>query len=212
MIHLVNMPFASLTNPNLALGLIKAQLQEAGMDCRVFNLNLDLARQIGFGGYETVALFKGAEAQVGEWLLARVAWDEDFGPTEEEFVERCQRELKTIPKVQDKKKWLLKIRREVVPAYLLQCLHRLEKAGDLDVVAFSCSFFQTLPSLALGRLIKREYPHVKVVYGGACFHDEMGRELIEKIPWIDAVSTGEADDVIVPLFRELLDGSPPSNL
>ena len=182
------------------------------MECRVFNLNLDLARQIGFGGYERVAMFKGVEAQVGEWLFAREAWEENFGPTEEEFVESCQRELKTIPKVQDKKGWLLKIRRDVVPAYLLQCLRRLEKAGDLDVVAFSCSFFQTLSSLALGRLIKKEYPHVKVVYGGACFHDEMGRELMEKIPWIDAVSTGEADDVIVPLFRKLLDGSPPSNL
>jgi ribosomal peptide maturation radical SAM protein 1 len=211
MIHLVNMPFASLTNPNLALGLIKAQLQGAGLESKVFNLNFDFARQIGFGGYERVAIFKGVETQVGEWLFAREAWG-PFGPSEEEFVERCESELKVIPKVLDMKKWFLKIKREVVPAYLRQSLRRLENEGELQVVAFSCSFFQTLSALALGQLIKKEHPHAKVVYGGACFHDEMGRELMEKVPWIDAVSTGEADDVIVPLFQKLLQGDVPSDL
>lgn len=211
MIHLVNMPFASLTTPNLALGLIKAQLQGVGLESKVFNLNFDFARQIGFGGYERVAIFKGVETQVGEWLFAKEVWGL-FGPPEEEFIERCESELKVIPKVPDMKKWFLKIRREVVPAYLYQSLRRLENEGELRVVAFSCSFFQTLSALALGRLIKKKYPHVKVIYGGACFHDEMGRELIKKVPWIDAVSTGEADDVIVPLFQKLLQGGAPSDL
>ncbi|HPJ29787.1 MAG TPA: RiPP maturation radical SAM C-methyltransferase [Methanothrix sp.] len=211
MIHLVNMPFASLTAPNLALGLIKAQLREEGLESKVVNLNFDFARMIGFGGYERVALFKGVETQVGEWLFAKEAWG-PFGPSEEEFVERCEGELKTIPKVPEMKGWLLKIRREVVPMYLLQSLRRLEREGEPVVVAFSCSFFQTSSALALGRLIKEVHPDVKLAYGGACFHDQMGLELLEKAPWIDAVSTGEADDVIVPLFRKLLDGEAPSDL
>ncbi|MCX6677461.1 MAG: RiPP maturation radical SAM C-methyltransferase [Methanothrix sp.] len=212
MIHLVNMPFASLTNPNLALGLIKAQLQEAGIESKVFNLNFDFARQIGFSGYETIALFRGVETQVGEWLFAKEAWRDSFGPSEEEFADCCERELSYIPKVRDKKSWLLKIRKEVVPTFLIQCLHRLEKADDIDIVGFSCSFFQTIAALALGRLIKEKHPQAKLVYGGACFHAEMGEELIRKVPWIDAVSTGEADDVVVPLFRALKDGHPPSGL
>lgn len=51
MIHLVNMPFVSLTHPTLALGLLKSRLAEGGQASRVFNLNLDFARAIGLGAY-----------------------------------------------------------------------------------------------------------------------------------------------------------------
>ena len=59
MVHFVNMPFASLTHPNLPLGLFKSQLAEAGIESEVFNFNLDFAQRIGYGGYETIAFFKG---------------------------------------------------------------------------------------------------------------------------------------------------------
>jgi ribosomal peptide maturation radical SAM protein 1 len=71
---------------------------------------------------------------------------------------------------------------------------------------------QVLPALALGRLIRQRRPEIKLVYGGAAFHGDMGEEYIEKISWIDAVSTGEADDVVVTLFRDLADGRDPRGL
>lgn len=212
MIHLVNMPFGSLTSPNLALSLMRSQLGAAGLDSRVFNLNFDFANKIGFNEYETIALFRGVETQIGEWLFAEQAWGKSFGPSVDEFLEPLDRELGRIPNITDKKQWLQKIRRDLIPSYLWQCLLRLEAAGDMEAVGFSCSLFQTISSLALGRLIKQEHPETKLVYGGACFHGEMGEELIQRVPWIDAVSTGEADDVIVPLFQSLTDGRPPGGL
>ncbi|MCP4111576.1 MAG: RiPP maturation radical SAM protein 1 [Desulfobacteraceae bacterium] len=88
----------------------------------------------------------------------------------------------------------------------------LVKYGKPTVVEFSCSFFQTISSIAFGRCLKQAFPDVKLVFGGPCFHGGMGEELIRKVPWIDAVSTGEADDVIIPLFRALSDGRSPSGL
>ncbi|RPJ32626.1 MAG: RiPP maturation radical SAM protein 1, partial [Planctomycetaceae bacterium] len=73
-------------------------------------------------------------------------------------------------------------------------------------------FFQTVASLALGRGIKTHYPGAKLVYGGACFHGEMGEEFIQKVSWIDAVATGEADDVFLPLVQSLLLGNDPGKL
>ncbi|MEZ4451213.1 MAG: RiPP maturation radical SAM C-methyltransferase [Nannocystaceae bacterium] len=212
LIHLVNMPFVSLTHPTLALGLIKSRLQAAGLVAPVHNLNLDFARAIGLGAYETLALFKGVETQVGEWFFAEAAWGGPFGPSDDEFLDLCGDELTTIPHLEDPRPWLKGIRRDLVPTFLRHCLDRLRARGPLRVVGFSCTFFQTVASLALGRLIKAEHPEVKVVYGGACFHGEMGEELIAKVPWIDAVSTGEAEDVIVPLFRALADDRPPAGL
>ncbi|PYG87226.1 ribosomal peptide maturation radical SAM protein 1 [Ruminiclostridium sufflavum DSM 19573] len=212
MIHIVNMPFGSLTHPALAPALIKAQLCNAGMHSKVFNFNFDFAKLIGIGEYETIAFFKGIETQIGEWLFAKEAWREPFGPSEEAFMEAGKTELENILKVQNKQEWLLKIRNEIVPSFLESCLNFLLQTGELQVVGFSCSFFQTISSLALGRLIKERYPQVKVVYGGACFHGEMGEELITKIPWIDAVSTGEADDIMVEYFGSLSANREPAGL
>jgi ribosomal peptide maturation radical SAM protein 1 len=212
MISLVHMPFGSHTRPALALGLIKAQLSDAGMPARVHYLNLDFAQRIGFSAYEALALFKGVDIPVGEWLFSREAFGREPGPSEHEFLRRFGDKIRSIHKVPDPAAWLLDIRRRIVRPYLERCAERLFSGDPPRVVAFSCMFFQTVPALALGRLIKERRPEVKLAYGGASFHDEMGEELIRKVPWIDAVSTGEADDVIVPLFRALRAGRTPALL
>ncbi|MCP4111572.1 MAG: hypothetical protein GY749_39625 [Desulfobacteraceae bacterium] len=66
MIYLVNMPFASITYPNLALGLFKSQFLENKIDCRILDLNLYFARLIGYGGYQNIARFKNASALFAE--------------------------------------------------------------------------------------------------------------------------------------------------
>lgn len=212
MIRLVNMPFGSLTRPSLALGLIQAQLAGAGMAARTHNLSFDFARLIGFGGYEGIANFKGVETQVGEWLFAEAAWRRQVGPDEEAFLRLCGEELGTLAKVPDPVPWLRKIRREVVGMFLEQAYRRVVQGGVPRVVGFSCMFFQTVASLALGRLLKERHPEIKLVHGGACFHGEMGEEIFARAPWMDAVSTGEADDVIVPLFQALLRGEVPRGM
>lgn len=212
MIRLVNMPFLSISRPMLSLASFKARLAAAGHPSRIHNFNLDFARMIGLGAYETIAMFKGIETPLGEWLFARSAWGGPFGPSEEEFLAICGEELKVIPHIKDPGAWLRKVRDEVIPMYLRRCVAQLLADGTPRVIAFSCMFFQTLPSLALGRMLRQELPGVKLVYGGACFHDEMGEELIAKAPWIDAVSLGEADDVVVPLFAAMLAGQPPAGL
>lgn len=211
-ICLLNMPFGSLTRPALALALFKAQLREAGLAARSINLNLDFARMINFGSYEGIAMFKGVETQVSEWLFARAAWGRDFGPSEEEFIQQCGEELRTIPKVTDPRAWLLRVRHELITPFLEHCYQRVCAGGVPAVVVFSCMFFQTVSSLALGRLLKERHPEIKLAYGGACFHGEMGEELMRAAPFIDAVSLGEADDVIVPLLRALQEGALPRGL
>ena len=58
MIHLVNMPFASLLRPSLPLSQIKAQLAEVGLPARVFNLNFDFALEAGFEAFEAAMVRK----------------------------------------------------------------------------------------------------------------------------------------------------------
>lgn len=212
MICLIQMPFGSLTRPSLGIGLIAAYLRAAELPVRTHYFSFDFARLIGFSAYEVIALFKGVETQVSEWLFAEAAWRRPFGISEEEFLRLCGEELKTIPNVTAPQDWLRKVRRKGVPHFLEQCYQQVVSGGVPRVVAFSCMFYQTLASLALGRLLKDRHPEIRVVYGGACFHGEMGEELFAKAPWIDAVSLGEADDIIPALFRTLLAGQVPQDL
>jgi len=211
-IHLVNVPFGSIMRAPLALGLIKAQLAQAGIAARTHNVNFLFGRVMGFGAYETIARFKGVETQISEWLFAEAAWRQPFGPNEDDFLRQCGDELDAIPHVTDPVAWFRKLRRETVDVYLEKCCLRLFQWGPPKVVAFSCMFFQTTAALALGRRIKEQSPETKLVYGGACFHGEAGQELIEKVPWIDVVAVGEADAEIVPLFAALERGELPREL
>src|SRR5262249_43828208 len=162
----------SVTRPALALSSFKAQLAAAGMGSRVYYLNLDFAQRIGFSAYEALALFKGVDVPVGEWLFSREAFGREPGPSEEEYLRRFGDKIRRIHKVPDPTSWLLGVRRWAVRPFLEHCYERLFSGDPPRVVAFSCMFFQTVASLALGRLIKERRPEVKLVYGGACLHDE----------------------------------------
>jgi ribosomal peptide maturation radical SAM protein 1 len=167
---------------------------------------------IGFSAYETIAFFKGIETQVGEWLFSHLVWGDSRELPEADFLRMCETELADIPHVTDKSRWLQKVRHQVVPLFIETALQLLNLEPSTKVVGFSCSFFQTLPALALGKAIKDGWPHIKLVYGGPCFHDIMGRELLTVSPWIEAVSTGEADDIMVSLFQCLIAGDAPAGL
>lgn len=209
MIHLIDMPFGSIFRPSLALGLIKSSLDQAGINSRVFHLNLLFAQRMGFANYETIALFKGVETQVSEWLFAEQAWGRSFGPDEEKFLALCGDELGGLPQCDDPSEWLSALRRDDVPLFLDDCIKQLTSQAPIKVAAFSCTFFQTNASLALARRLKEKFPDVKIVFGGACFHDEMGIEIFRNAPFIDVMSTGEADDIVVPLFEALLEKREP---
>lgn len=210
MIHLVNMPFGQITHPSLALGLIQAQLDGANMNSRSFYLNLHLARIIGFEKYHAISM---SNVQIGEWFFAGEAWENPPALIDPiTFIQLHGLETPRDKKEREKIAGLQKIRLDVIPGFLEMSIEQLEKEGELRTIGFSCTFFQTLSSLALGRRIKKKHPGVKLVYGGAAFHGVMGRELIEKCKWIDAVSTGEADDIIVELFGALDKKEAPAGL
>jgi ribosomal peptide maturation radical SAM protein 1 len=224
-IHLINMPFSSLLRPAFALGQFKAQLTQAGIASRVFNFNFDFALASGGKPQELAAFMHGFDSPLGEWLFADQAWDGPVGPGEEEFLELFQAFVKEqavpagrtlhrkrLDQLARAVEWVKKARREIVPAFLDRCVAALRSAGPVEVAAFGCTFFQTIPSLALMRRIKAELPDARVVFGGACFHGEMGAELFAKVQEIDAVSLGESDDVIVTLFRALLERRDPAGL
>src|SRR6185295_13244659 len=97
--------------------------------------------------------------------------------------------------------------REFTPRFVDEVAHAvLERRPRL--VGCSSMFEQHCASLALLRRIKALDPSVITLLGGANCEAEMGWATLCEFPWIDAVVSGEADDLVVPLCRRLLEEGP----
>lgn len=203
------MPWATTTRPSLSLSQFKGQLAEAGLCARVYNFNLAFAKILGFDRYETISRIKGVSTQVGEWLFAEAAFKTEADTACDAFLRLAEAELPPLPRTPCLTTFLRQTRAELVGPFLEECAAQVQEA---EVIGFSCSFFQTVPSLALGRMLKERSPSRSLVYGGASCQGEMGLELFERCSWIDVVALGEADAVVVPLFEALAGGRAPGKL
>lgn len=77
-----------------------------------------------------------------------------------------------------------------------------------DVIGFSSTFQQNVPSLALARAVKRLAPGIRTVFGGGNCDAPMGPALHRNFPFVDYVISGEAEQSYVQ-FLDHLDGLLP---
>lgn len=204
MIVMANMPYAKLTMPSLAVGLINARLRQSGLGCAVYNFNFLFAEYIGINDYQIITSLGGSN--IGEWLFAREAWPQGDLIQDNEFLE-----IAGIPLGISRDR-LLEIRECIVPDFLAAAAARVLDTKHIRVVGFSCCYYQSTASFSLIRRIKQMRSGIKIVCGGSDFHAGMGRQRMKAIECIDAVSLGEADDVVVPLFSSLIQGREPEGL
>jgi ribosomal peptide maturation radical SAM protein 1 len=197
---LVNMPFAALDTPSLALGLFKSRLRAENIPCRVVDLNLRFAEMAGWDAYDLI--LKLPAIMAGEQLFAR----EVFGDRLPSDAEYYREVLETGLAARDIPPRLEEIRRHV-PAFLRHCLESIPWHA-YDVIGFTSLFEQNLPSLALARLIKQRWPEKIIVFGGANCEDIMGLTLHRSFPFVDYVFTGEADRAFPELILRLKYGHP----
>ena len=79
-------------------------------------------------------------------------------------------------------------------------------ALDVDLVGFTTTFMQNVPSLAVARRLKRRRPEVTVLFGGGNCDGPMGAALHREFGFLDLVLRGEADETFPLLLRALAAG------
>lgn len=80
-------------------------------------------------------------------------------------------------------------------------------AQDYDVVGFTSTFVQNVPSLALARAIKTRAPETTIVFGGANCDEAQGAAMHRNFAFIDYVVRGEAETAF-PELLSLIAGEP----
>jgi ribosomal peptide maturation radical SAM protein 1 len=200
---LASLPWTSLTEPSLGLGILRAVLDQKGIDCRVLHLNLFLLEHLRAATYQILAnIFS-----LNDFIFSGVL-DPALSRKQEQWLRLKTEELLSY-KLIDKRQYdgldgvvreLLRLRQEIIPTWLSQRVDEIIRS-KVTLVGLTCMFDQTIASVALAHLLKERAPHILVALGGYAVRPPTGEALLRAFPCIDAICVGEGEHVIEPLAR-----------
>jgi magnesium-protoporphyrin IX monomethyl ester (oxidative) cyclase len=190
------MPYASVERPSIALGLLKARLQQQQIQTVTCYPNVTFAEEIGLDKYTALSNVLIMHF-LGEWTFSQAAFPE-FQPNDVEYfrlVQLLNPELKldVFLEVREKVKAFV----DRIARSILDLKPRL--------VGCSSTFQQHCASLALLRRIRELDPEIVTFMGGANCEAEMGLTTHREFPWVDFVLSGEGDDLLPKFCQKILD-------
>ncbi len=210
----VQMPFAGVERPSLALGLFTAALREARIAVSSIYGNIRYAEKVGLSAYFLVGS-ASPNSLLGEWIFAEAAFGEAARGVQpladlRRYLSLDRASIEII--VQD--------RGHVTLDDFLQGLRRqarelvrelAEEIAALRPKAVACTsmFDQHVATLALLQAVKQIDPRILTVIGGANCAGSMGKATHAAFPAVDFTVTGEFDPFVVDFFQALIaaDGS-----
>ncbi|MFL6110852.1 MAG: RiPP maturation radical SAM C-methyltransferase [Catenulispora sp.] len=204
-ILLVNMPWALVDVPSLALGILCRATREAVPDAEVevMHANLDYVdwlaakREFTIGDYHFYSLstyFSG----VGDWVFSSALYD-DPNWREAEFIDQ-------VPMPEEHRQTSLELHRSA-PDFIAELAARIVDRKP-DLVGFTSTFQQNMPVLAAARAIKKLAPDTLIAMGGANCDGEQGEALHRNFEFLDLVQRGEGEVAFPELLRRLNAGRP----
>ncbi len=210
---LVNMPYADIVCPSIALGLLQARLHSDSIGCKTFYPNLHFADRIGMKFYGMIGWRMHQDFMFADWSFGRGVFPDN--PEKDARYARRMAELiasssiipfettRTTTDIEGVVAAIYELR-DHADAFVEECAVRI-LSRDPKIVGCTSSLEQHLPSIALLKRIRELSPDTVTVIGGANCEGIMGEAAHRNFPWIDYSVSGEADTIITPLFRSILE-------
>jgi ribosomal peptide maturation radical SAM protein 1 len=193
------LPFADVNRPVIGVSLLQAAARANNIDSRIEYFNLDLAERIGLGVYETIASSLVSNTLVGEWFFADLVFGDSLS-AESTYLSTVLWGCVRDPALRSE---ILEARRHRAQ-FIEECVRRI-RLNRPRLVGFTTTFQQTCACLAVARRLKEFAVPPLILFGGANCEGEMGLQMIRSFPWIDFVSTGEADLTFHPFVKHFLE-------
>lgn len=200
---LVSLPWTSLTEPCLGLGILRAVLAEKGIPCRVMHLNLFLLQHLRAHTYYALAnVFS-----LNDFLFSGVL-DPLVSRKQEQWLRLKTQDLLTYGLIDERQyggldgviQQLLRLRHEIIPSWLAYWADELRRS-TATLVGLTCMFDQTIASVALAYMLKQRAPDKLIALGGYAVRPPTGEAVLRAFSCIDVVCIAEGEPVIVPLAR-----------
>src|SRR5215470_1562186 len=202
---LVNMPWASVEVPSLALGILQNSVRAAlpDVEVEVRHANLDYVDwvtgrfDLSFTDYQYYAVgtyFSGN----GDWVFSAALYDDPAWRLAE--FHELRGATMTGPEL------AMNVRlHELAPEFVRELAESIVAAGP-DVVGFTTTFQQNTAALAAARYLKALDPRIVTVFGGANCDGPQGEALHRNFGFVDFVLRGEAEVSFPHLLSAWRDG------
>ncbi|MGE5321448.1 MAG: RiPP maturation radical SAM C-methyltransferase [Actinomycetota bacterium] len=201
---LVSMPSLSARHPSFQLALLRPILERAGIPAQQFSLFMYLGNQVGWRIAETLA--DVWPCLVGEWIWSKAAFGEQANTNDDDYFAAYAELFETIcDRAGCSLGDIRRLRDEGAPQFIDFCLDAVDW-NRFGLIGFSVVFQQLVGSMALARALKRRYPHIPIIMGGASLEDDIADEIMKNCPQIDYVHCGDAEISFPEMVRRLYSG------
>ncbi|ALG09467.1 hypothetical protein AOZ06_23430 [Kibdelosporangium phytohabitans] len=194
------MPWQSLSRPSLGVGVLSAACRRDGLPppaeyhggLRFAEFLLDQTGGTLTPFDYTAVAETGFPHALGDWVFAGVLNGNDFGADGmADYAARNGIATRTLSAM-----------RELAGAFVDLAADEVLAAGP-ELVGFSTTFMQNVPSLAVAKRLKQREPDLVVLFGGGNCDGPMGAALHRQFGFVDMVLRGEADETFPRLLRAL---------
>jgi len=211
---LVSMPFGPLLSPSLGLSLLQPQVAARDLTCRSLYFTLAFGERIGEKLYSKITSENRAMSRsfVGEWIFSHALYDWDADHDERYISGVLLKPPSWLGRHATRRPTPGEVRavigaRNAARDFIDWCADRVVEAQP-RIVGFTSVFQQHLASLALAKRVKARLPDTFIAMGGANCEATMGVETIRQFAFVDAVVSGEADQVFGELAARVCHGEP----
>nr|QEO74672.1 Radical SAM domain protein [uncultured bacterium] len=206
-IALINMPFANLQMPSIALTQLKSVVEnrfknEVSVD--VYYLNHDFANYLGLELYDRIT--ESADSQnsgLGDWFFRQIAFPDQTNNTGvylSRYFPHHTEQMNTLKsRVVEKRHGLDRFLDSLIAKYVLD---------QTQLVGFTSMFMQNAAAFSMARKLKERDSKITIVIGGANCESPMGQVIAKHVPSIDYVFSGPALKTFPELVQHCLDQEP----
>lgn len=190
-IALINMPFANLSLPSIALTQLKSLVEshfKEQVSVNLLYLNHDFANYLGLDLYHLVV--NSTESQnsgLGDWFFRQTAFP-DLPNNAGVYLSRY---FPFHTDQMNKLKGLILEKRRGLSSFL-ESLIKKYSLDQNELVGFTSMFMQNVASFSLARKIKDKNKDIIIIMGGANCESPMGQVIVQYTDAIDYVFSGPA--------------------
>lgn len=200
---LVSMPYAILRMPSISIAQLKAVAEES-MKGRIkldsAHCYIDFAEFLGLENYKELGRYEGKG--LNDWMFRHMAFEsQDNAASYEKYFfldGKFPKKTNFFRKVTEK--------RSNISAFIDGLIAEYHMA-DYDIIGFTSMMSQNISSFALSKRIKQINPDIITIIGGPNCDHPMGKTIVENVPQIDYVFSGEG----LTSFPQFLDAIDTEN-
>jgi len=188
-ITLINMPFANLSIPSIALTQLKAVVESRfteQVSINLLYLNHDFANYLGLDLYDLIVNSKESQnSGLGDWFFRQTA----FPSLPDNAGVYLSRYFPVHTDQMSQLKALVLEKRRGLSSFL-ESLIRKYSLDQKELVGFTSMFMQNVASFSVARKIKDKNKDVTTIMGGANCESPMGQVIVRHVDAVDYVFSG----------------------